>query len=67
MRDPDTAKNSLTRSGGAVDFKPELNQLIDYLLDLIFTGRFLHCNNHECARLPRCGELETARRRGGKF
>src|SRR5208337_1507560 len=25
MRDPDTAKNGLTRSGGAVDFKPELN------------------------------------------
>ena len=43
----DAAENGLTRTGGAVNFKSEVNQLIDHLLDLIFTGRILHCDNHE--------------------
>jgi hypothetical protein len=33
-----------------VDGKTEMNQLIDHPLDLIFTGRILHCDDHECAR-----------------
>ena len=41
------AEHGLTRSGGAVDFKAELNQSIDHLLNLIFTGRILHCDDHE--------------------
>jgi Fe-S-cluster-containing dehydrogenase component len=42
------AEHRLARSGGAVDGKAEVNQLIDHLLDLIFTGRILHCDDHEC-------------------
>ena len=53
MGNTDAAEHGLTRSGGAVDFKAEMNQLIDHLLDLIFTGRILHCDDHECARFAR--------------
>ena len=35
------------RAGGAVNLESELNQSIDHLLDLIFTGRILHCDNHD--------------------
>jgi hypothetical protein len=30
-----------------VNFESELNQSINHLLDLIFTGRILHCDNHD--------------------
>jgi hypothetical protein len=36
-----------------VDFKAEVNQLIDHLLDLIFTGRILHCDDHELRSFAR--------------
>ena len=36
-----------------MDGKAEVNQLIDHLLDLIFTGRILHCYDHEYARFAR--------------
>jgi hypothetical protein len=49
----DAAEYGLARSGGAVDFKAEVDQLIDHLLDLIFTGRILHCYDHEYARFAR--------------
>jgi hypothetical protein len=49
----DAAENGLTLSGGAVNFKAEVDQLIDHVLDLIFTGRILHCDDHECARFAR--------------
>ena len=62
--DSDAAENGLPRPGGAVDFKAEVNQLIDYLLDLIFAGRILHCHDHECARFARRGMLGTASQRG---
>jgi hypothetical protein len=35
------------RTGGAVNFESELNQSIDHLLDLVFAGRILHCDNHD--------------------
>ena len=37
--DVDAAKHRLMRAGGAVNFESKLNQSIDHLLDLIFTGR----------------------------
>jgi hypothetical protein len=49
-----------------VDFKAKVNQLIDHLLDLIFTGRILHGNNHEYARFARrrdAAETSAARPR----
>ena len=39
-------------------------KVIDYLLDLIFAGRILHCHDHECARFARRGMLGTASQRG---
>ena len=59
----DTAENRLALSGRAVNFKAEMDQLIDHLLDLIFTGRILHCDNHEFARLPVRGMPECQRLR----
>src|SRR5208282_5402670 len=53
MRNADAAENGLALSSGAVDFKAELDQLIDHVLDLIFTGRILHCDNHEWSRFAR--------------
>ncbi len=68
MRSSDSAKNRLTRSGGAVDFKAKVNQLIDHLLDLIFTGRILHGNNHEYARFARRRDAaETSAARPNMF
>src|SRR5450631_740399 len=49
-RNSDSAKDRLMRTGGTVNLKAELNQSIDHLLDLIFTGRIFHCDDHECAR-----------------
>ena len=53
MGNSDAAEYGLAGSGGAVDGKAEVNQLIDHLLDLIFTRRVLHCDNHEYARFAR--------------
>ena len=61
VRNADAAENGLARPGRAVDFKAEVDQLIDYLLDLVFTGRILHCYDHECAR------FDTARGCGGNL
>src|SRR5208282_3113673 len=58
-RHSDTAEHGLLRSGGAVDFKAEVDQLIDHLLDLIFTGRCLHCDDHE---LGSFAPLQSAKR-----
>ena len=46
----DSAEHGLARSGGAVNLEAHLDQLIDHMLDLIFTGGILHCDNHEYAR-----------------
>ncbi len=49
-RNSDATEHSLARSGGTVNFKAELDQLIDDMLNLVFTGGILHCDNHELAR-----------------
>jgi hypothetical protein len=59
----DSAENGLARTGGAVDLEAHLDQLIDHMLDLIFTGRILHGYDHECARLA--GEVRIGCRTAG--
>ena len=44
----DSAEDGLARSGGTVNFETHLDQLIDHMLDLIFTGGNLHGYDHEC-------------------
>ena len=53
LRNANATEDGLAGSGRPVNFKTELNQPIDHLLNLIFTGRILHCDNHECARFIR--------------
>ncbi len=45
----DAAEHSLECSGGAVYFKAHLDQLIDHVLNLIFTGGILHGYDHVCS------------------
>ena len=39
-------------TSGAVNFETHLNQLIDHILDLIFTGGILHGYDHVFSLIP---------------